>query len=343
MKLSIIVPVYNVEKYIARCIDSLLSQNINFNDYEILIINDGSVDNSVKIVQDYCETYPNIFIHSQINSGVGAARNRGVDLAKGEYVYFIDSDDYLANNTLSHLINYSDVNKLDIVTFNSLVTTRSDLKFSNTENLHDLEVKIKTGIEYIGYKHYKNEIWWFIIKRDFLTATGVRFIKGRWMEDAIFTTQLFLKSSRIGHVNIDVHRHVVTPNSAMTSKEPVQYLRVIRDNANAAIVFNSIIEEINGQFLENQLCINRLKTRQQSFVFFMMVRILQSSIKLAEIRSILSQMESHEAYPLKVFIGKDYNRLIYKILVKIFNNKNLFYLLFIIVNPAYRFKRKIAI
>lgn len=341
MKLSIIVPVYNAEKYLTRCIDSLLNQNLDDSHYEILIINDGSVDNSLEIAQDYLKIKTNIFVHSQKNSGVSVARNKGIDLAKGEYIYFIDSDDYLATNILKSLITIIDLKKLEILTFSSLKTTKSNLSVSATESDKVFDFQAVTGIEYIGNRHYKNEIWWFLLRKDFLMSTGFRFIEGRWMEDAIFTAQVLLKTTRVGHVEIDAHRHVITPNSAMTSKEDNQYLRVIRDNANAAKVFESLIKSIDKKCFGHENCVKRLKTRQQSFVFFMMVRMLKSSIKLKEIKFLILEMKKVNAYPLHSFIGKDYNKSIYKFLILIFNNKQFYYLCFLLSNPILRFKNKI--
>jgi glycosyltransferase involved in cell wall biosynthesis len=341
LKLSIVVPVYNAEKYLNRCIDSLLNQDLDDDDYEIIIIDDGSVDNSLAIAQKYLEVKSNITVFSQKNLGVSVARNRGIELAKGEFLYFIDSDDYIVSNILKSLIHYVEQSKLEILTFSSLSTTNSRLTRSTTENNKNKSLKVETGIEYIGNMPYKNEIWWFLIRRDFLLKTGIEFVEGRWMEDAIFTARLFLKSSRMAHVNIDVHRHVVTPNSAMTSKEDKQYLRVIRDNANAAIEFESLIKGIDETNLGYENCVKRLTARRQSFVFFMMVRMLQSSIKLKEIRSIISQLQNVTAYPLNSFLGIDYNKSIYKILVVIFNKKYAYYLLFLVVNPIFRLKNKI--
>ncbi len=119
----------------------------------------------------------------------------------------------------------------------------------------------------------------------------------------------------------------------MTNKEPSHYLEVIRDNANVAEVFESIIEGIDTSGPKSNLCIKRLTTRQQSFVFFMMVRMLKSTITIKEIKSILNNLKQINAYPLNSFIGKDYNRTIYTILVKLFNFKPIFYLIFIIFNP----------
>lgn len=104
MKLSIIVPVYNVEQYLPKCVSSLLNQGLKDEDYEILLINDGSTDHSLSLCTDYAERYANIRVFSQPNSGVGIARNKGIDNALGEYIAFVDSADYLLQNGMYEVL-----------------------------------------------------------------------------------------------------------------------------------------------------------------------------------------------------------------------------------------------
>jgi glycosyltransferase involved in cell wall biosynthesis len=338
LKLSIIIPVYNVEKYITRCLDSLVNQNLEACDYEIIIIDDGSKDNSLSIAKLYSAKYENIYIYSQENKGVGAARNKGIELAKGDYVYFIDADDYLASNVLKTILSYC-VEDLDILTFLSRGTTESNLKESVTNKKSLLAIKYADGIEYIANNKFNNEIWWYIINKAFLIKTGIRFIEGRWMEDAIFTATVFLKANAVVNLPIDAHRHVKVIGSAMTSKEPKHYLNVIYDNENAAIVYDSLIKSLNPKDQTVINCIERLKARQQSFVFFLMIRMMKSCIKFREVKAIINNVSKVKAYPLNGFIGKDYNGIIYVFLTKIFNVKTVYFALFILINPFLRLKK----
>lgn len=101
--LSFIVPVYNVEKYLEECLDSLLEQDIPHEEYEIICVNDGSTDGSLEILRRYEEKYPNIRVIDQENGGVCVARNTGLDAAQGEYIWFVDSDDFIRANILDSL------------------------------------------------------------------------------------------------------------------------------------------------------------------------------------------------------------------------------------------------
>ncbi|OEK08592.1 hypothetical protein A8C32_03845 [Flavivirga aquatica] len=340
MRLSIIVPVFNVEKYISGCIDSLINQNLGTHNYEILIINDGSKDNSISIANSYAKKYKNVLVYSQENQGVGAARNKGVKLAKGDYIYFIDPDDYLASNVLKTILDCADWHKVDIVTFMSCKTTFFNINNSNTDNTSSLKAKIsKNGIEYIADRGFKNEVWWYIINREFLVTSGVCFIHGRWMEDAIFTVSLLIEAGKVAYLPLDAHRHVKVEGSAMTSKEPEHYLKVIYDNENAAVEYAKLIERIKEDTPQSKKCITRLKARQQSFVFFMMIRIMKSVIKLKNVKLILKNLTKIGAYPLNSFIGNDYNGIVYRLITKVLNIKRAYFILFIICNPFLRFKK----
>ena len=114
-KISVIIPVYNVENYLSECLDSIINQSLN--DIEIICINDGSTDNSLKILQDYEKRDNRIRVINQKNSGLGATRNVGLSLSEGKYVYFMDSDDYLELSTLEELYHLAETNSLDIVLF----------------------------------------------------------------------------------------------------------------------------------------------------------------------------------------------------------------------------------
>ena len=101
MKWSIIIPVYNVEQYLSKCLDSVLRQGWEENEYEVLLVNDGSKDRSLSICEQYAEKHNNFRIINQENAGVSAARNNGIEHAQGEFVGFLDSDDYLLDNGYS--------------------------------------------------------------------------------------------------------------------------------------------------------------------------------------------------------------------------------------------------
>lgn len=162
MKLSFIIPVYNVEKYIAKCLDSLLDQDIDYTEYEIICINDCSPDNSKAIIQDYQLKYPNIvLIDTATNIKAGGARNLGLKEAKGEYVWFIDSDDWIMSNCIKNILAKALENNLDVLCFNYSVT--NDVGDVIKQGLSFAKTGIYNGFCYI-HKYFEGDnIKWHLL------------------------------------------------------------------------------------------------------------------------------------------------------------------------------------
>lgn len=346
MKLSIIIPVYNVEKYIARCLDSMLDQNIGQQDYEIIIVNDGSTDSSLEIALSYAKLNAHISVLNKENGGAGSARNYGIEYAKGKYIYFIDPDDYLIPNCLNKLIDTCERYNLDVLTFLSTEFSSlslPDISISKKTNcdvsVTDKMSSIVSGEDYVADLEYRSEVWWYFINREFLKNLGIRFVEGRYLEDAAFTLELFLEAKRMAHLELNAHRYRVTPGTAMTNKEPAHYLQIIRDLQTAALVFGPIIKTLENK-TANPQCVARVKARQQSFVFFSMVRMLKSTMTYNEVKLRMNEMISINAYPLTSFLGKDYNGIAYRMLTPIFKTERRFYFVFQLVNPILKLRNK---
>lgn len=320
MILSIVVPVYNGEKYLARCVDSLLNQNLDPKDFEIILINDGSKDDSLKIAATYGDNYEQIRVINQDNIGLGATRNVGIDLAVGKYLYFIDVDDYIAATMLEIVMNEAVKYDLDIITFNNQVAYDSSLRVSENAGDTPPKLEVKDGITYIGDYSYKNEAWWYVTKRQFIMDTGLKFVEGKWMEDSVYTTSLFIAAHRMAHLPFDVHRYVKVPNSILSNKEPEHYIKVIYDTEFVIIQFAELIKKVETK-PKQQKCLDRLKTRRDSFVFFVIIRVFKSKLSFKELWEMLMRIKKVGGYPINHFIGDEYDKPIYKALTPLFNNK----------------------
>ncbi|MDE6533592.1 MAG: glycosyltransferase [Muribaculaceae bacterium] len=184
MILSIIVPVYNVEKYLRKCLDSCLRQDIPTTDYEIICVNDGSPDNCGQILEEYVAKYPNIQVLTQTNQGLSMARNNGVSIAKGDYVWFIDSDDWIEENCLGGIIDDFD-KKSDIVQLNYRMVYESYKSYVDIfdPNLSD---GIESGKNVILKGGLPSAAQFSIYRRAFLISNDLKFAKGRLHEDIEF-------------------------------------------------------------------------------------------------------------------------------------------------------------
>lgn len=230
MKISIIIPLYNTEKYISRCIDSCLNQT--FSDFEIIIINDGSNDGSKGIVLSYAQKYDFIKVYTTENRGLSAARNLGMDYAKGKYIYFLDSDDWIDADCLEKCYYYAEKYELEIVAFDAKVILEEDANVKYKYNSYDRRGKAKeytlqTGYEFI--KDYKTipvsaPAWEVLTQKEFLTKNNIRFLEGAYYEDNKFHYDSMICASRVMYIPHLFYNRTYRMDSIMTSKYNVKKL-----------------------------------------------------------------------------------------------------------------------
>ena len=202
---SIILAIYNVESYLDRCIQSILSQN--FSDYEMILVDDGSTDGSAQICDRYADRYDNIRVVHKENGGLSSARNAGMDIAEGDYIWWIDSDDWADKQSLSVLYEAVKVDRPDIVKFNHIrVTDREMLVVSSAVpgkyiQGNQIELLLKQAL--IGSSKYILSAWSHLYKREFLQKEGLRFVSEREVgsEDYLFNLEALLKTSQITVLN----------------------------------------------------------------------------------------------------------------------------------------------
>ena len=186
IKLSIIVPVYNVEQYLHKCVDSLLAQDIPLTDYEIILVDDGSPDECPQICDEYAATYDNIRVVHRENGGLSAARNSGIEVAHGEYVMFVDSDDYIEPNVLSGLIEQVERDNLDVLRYrlqyvNPQYEVYNPYK-SDPFKGNDYSKKTTDGITFLNMRmNTACYAWAFVFKRELID--GCIFTPGIYFED----------------------------------------------------------------------------------------------------------------------------------------------------------------
>ncbi|MCK0159305.1 glycosyltransferase family 2 protein [Allomuricauda sp. F6463D] len=328
MKLSIIIPLYNKEEHIEHCLKSLFNQDLPSNEYEIIVVDDGSTDDSFTIVQRFAEKYSNIKLLRQQNIGPSAATNKGLELASGDYVYFLDADDYLASNVLGRLLDLAETNQLEVLGFRTKHTEDRILFDSSPD---DLTIEVMDGLTFIAEHGYRNEACWYIIKKSFLLDTGIKFVEGRLMEDAIFTATLFLKTNRISRVNWSIHRFVQVKNSITTSKAPSHNLKFINDLVYAIENFDFLIKKLAPSHMNYHKVVKDLKYKQQSFVFTLFIKAFKGGVITdKDLQKILQKLKTINVYPINPKIGgigSAKTSFFYKTtFVPVFNNKILLFL-----------------
>lgn len=200
VEISVIVPVYNVEKYLDECLDHIINQT--FSDIEIICINDGSTDSSLNILNDFAKRDNRVQIFNQQNRGLGAARNRGIELAKGDYIYFMDGDDYLELTALEELLEISKNYNLDFAIFkisNFNETTKEPI----TDEYYSMPyLKNRVGDNVFKYEDVEDmalklavNAYGSFFKREFID--DLRFPEGLLFEDNVFFTKALFKADRV--------------------------------------------------------------------------------------------------------------------------------------------------
>lgn len=212
-KVSVIVPLYNAAQYLHQCIKSILSQS--FKDFELILIDDGSTDDSLKICKSYEQSDNRIIVISETNGGVSKARNRGLNVAKGKWIAFVDADDYFLDDALSVLYDRAIQTGADLVLANAL-----KLKNGKLNELHKLKDGVLSNV-IMSVNHLA--LWGYLFNADIIRKYRLRFIEGlAYSEDRIFIYQMARYCKTIAFCNKPIYIYRINETSACSSKDGVR-------------------------------------------------------------------------------------------------------------------------
>lgn len=206
---------YNVELYIERCLRSCLNQNIPSTDYEIILVNDGSEDSTLKIAESVLSGCKNVTIISQKNQGLSMARNAGLSIAKGDYVWFVDSDDWLEANMLRDVINVCYGSDIVALGYIKAHDRKEEDVFVPVRLMHET-----SGIDFLRSYNFFTPAQLYIYRRDFLEKNELRFYPGIFHEDMEFTARMLYKAGKVVVFNTPLYYFYVRPNSITTTINP---------------------------------------------------------------------------------------------------------------------------
>lgn len=207
--LSIIIPVYNSESFIPNCLDAILNQKTKY-DYEVICINDGSKDRSGEILKQYQVKYPErLIVFEQENQGISASRNKGIELANGEYIGFIDNDDTVTPDYIEQILHRAKETEADIVQCGYSNNTINGELLSEIENGDHIITHQDTELFLNKVQGY---IWSGCLKKSLFT--DIRFPMGFWYEDMVTRILLARKAKRIATINKALYKKTIHPNNA---------------------------------------------------------------------------------------------------------------------------------
>ena len=217
---SVIIPVYNVEKYLAECVDSVLAQT--YEHYEVILVDDGSTDAGGAMCDAYAQKDPRIRVIHQANGGLSAARNTGLKAARGQYVYFLDSDDYIEKQTLEHLAALAEREKADVVFFDGYVffdeCEEDDSVSRYTRKKRYLSEKGRDMLHrQLLEEEYRTPVQFLFLKKAYIDSCKLCFLEGVIHEDELFTFQVYNADGRVAHCHEQLYARRVRPASIMTA------------------------------------------------------------------------------------------------------------------------------
>lgn len=206
--LSIIIPVYNMENFLDRCLDSFTCMSEYLFNYEIIVVNDGSTDNSKSIIDDYTCRFDFIKVVEQSNSGLGESRNNGLSVAEGRYVWFVDSDDFIEPSSLNIILKELGNYAYDVLTLNYRCADEAGLEIDWLDFTLKPEGEMMSGPNFYKINYKYSYIWLYIFKRELITSNYIKFQKRINMQDSDFIPRVMTHADNVKISNIKAYYYV---------------------------------------------------------------------------------------------------------------------------------------
>jgi len=232
-KISVVVPIYNVEKYLKECLDSIVNQDMPLTDYEVILVNDGSTDDSRDIAKEYALRYENVSYFEQENQGQSVARNLGIEKAVGEYIMFVDSDDCLLENVLDGI--YSEAKRVDAdICVGAVRVMQKDGSFIEDRDIRDVSVEAIKGRDALLDGMILGSVWARVYRRGFLVANNARFPADMKHEDVFFNLSLLPFADKVFTVDDVIYFYRWNGNSTDRSITELSIFKGLLGDLNVA-------------------------------------------------------------------------------------------------------------
>lgn len=284
--LSFIVPMYNVSKYLEDCLNSLVCQDMSHDEYEIILIDDGSTDNTAQIAEEYCNKYSNITLIKKENGGVSEARNVGIENASGKYIWFIDSDDFIAPSCLKSICKI-------LLDYEPHFVSMSYIKV--TENCHFQE---SDGYELrfvpINQKLTSSTVCMTILRRDTIIENNIRFNKElKYGEDTLFQYYYYILSNNQVSIYIknNLYAYRQRANSSLNSKKKSDFARRTQDFIKMAKIYKS---DFDNKIVSDDEMLKYIKRAQYLSIEGALTELPRSDLSY---KQIMKDLKSSALYP----------------------------------------------
>ena len=308
MKLSVIVPIYGVEQYLHKCVDSLLDQDIPSSDYEIILVDDGGHDKCPQICDDYAAAHENIRVVHQENGGLSAARNSGIEVAQGEYIMFVDSDDYIEPKVLKELIEQVERDNLDVLRYRlQYVTPQYEVYNpykSDPFKGNDYSDVPTDGVSFLNSRmNTQCYAWQFILRLDliysrFSALDSCLFTEGIYFEDTDWTPRMLVRALRVGSTKMVVYTYLMREGSITNAVNRSKQKKVLDDKMRLVETLQKQSKELQKQGKENRWFAKMIADTSISII-----TILGTQFH-SECKEYLAKLEALNIYPIQSRIAK---------------------------------------
>ncbi len=313
IKLSIIVPIYGVEQYLQKCVDSLLSQDIPSSEYEIVLLDDGSPDKCPQICDEYATAHENIRVVHRENGGLSAARNSGIEVAEGEYVMFVDSDDYIESNVLGGLLSQIERDNLDVLRFKyQNVNEKYEvfLPYKRDQRLeNDYSETPTDGVTFLNERmNTQCYAWAFIIRRSLIYNDEMSpnkslndvclFTPGIYFEDTDWTPRMLVRAKRVASTNTIVYNYLMRVGSITNAVKRSKQKKVLDDKMRLVATMQNQASELQEQGKDSKWFTRMIADTVISIISILSTQFYQ------ERKSYLRQLKELNIYPIQSKIVK---------------------------------------
>lgn len=295
--ISVILPPFNCKNYIERSIDSILNQKMNTDDFKVILINDGSTDNSQLIIEKFVDNNLNFKCKYQENKGPGEARNIGLNLAIGEYVYFMDSDDFLSPYAFSKYIyiylNYKEIG-IFMFDYNLFRNNKDHIRFSKRNNLPSEIIFYGNSKEYIDKFGLTLSLWCCIIKKEIINNCNVWFPKLFYAEDWHFLLNLLqYPNLLILKTNDKIYNHILNSSGITYNKDNSHLLKLI-DSLFKSCLY--LLKLQNSLFFPDTLIAESLNNHN----FDIIIKLMKGNFKFKQTKNYLIYFRKNKIIPLSI-------------------------------------------
>ena len=305
MKLSIIIPYYNGEQWVGKCLDSLLKQDFRADEYEIIVVDDGST-HSIEMLMKYVNDYPHIHYLHQENQKHAAASNYGLAIAQGDYVFFCDCDDFVAENVLGRLCDLAAGKAADILLFNVRMLEENENPPQPKRNFSEVKL-FESGMAFMSQPPYKfgGGVWQFLIRRGFMREKNVKFAPEMVnCEEHLFFLQMLLASGKVLKVDVDVYYYVQHPTSWVHLAGRVYHREAY---TSCMLIYLRYLAQIRNQLAVEGNVPSGLLDAMQTKEALYTLGILTSNFRFSSIKAnkeMFGQFRRLGCYPVSRKIGK---------------------------------------